>query len=50
MGKPALHEGGIVRMRHTLQNIVSEIGQLGNAFSEIGEMCQSVTIPRSGAP
>lgn len=45
-----LHESGIVRMRHSLQNIVSEIRQLGNTFSKIDEMRQSDAIPRSGIP
>lgn len=48
--RPTLHESGIVRMRHSLQNIVSEIRQLGNTFSKIDEMRQSDAIPRSGIP
>lgn len=49
-GQLTLHEDRIVRMRHTLQSVVSEARRLGNVFSEIDRIRQSFVIPRSGIP
>lgn len=49
-GQLTLQEDRIVRMRHTLQSVVSETRRLGNVFSEIDRIRQSFVIPRSGIP
>lgn len=49
-GQLTLQEDRIVRMRHTLQSVVSEARRLGNVFSEIDRIRQSFVIPRSGIP
>ena len=48
--QPTLPEDEIVKMRHTLQNIVSEIGRLEYVYSKADKIRQLVIIPRSGMP
>ena len=48
--QPTLPEDGIVKMRHTLQNIVSGVGRLEYVYSKTDKIRQSVIIPRSGIP